>query len=149
MMACLRLVLTRRSKRSNRSNRSKCSNRSNRSKCSKRSTCSTRSKSSMYSRFERFERLTNAHERDRSKFFDYFLTLVCIVECKEIAVISKMNNSRLKILLCAAVGIMFFNRQKRLYKKKQVKRFWRRSIFRDRRLHSEYYTTYLLERRAV
>ena len=32
--------------------------------------------------------------------------------------------------------------RKQLIKKKQIKRFWRRGIFRDRKLHSEYYTLY-------
>ena len=47
-----------------------------------------------------------------------------------------------KIILHAAIGVMISNRQKQLIKKKQVKRFWRRGIFRDRKLYSEYYTLY-------
>ena len=37
---------------------------------------------------------------------------------------------------------MIANRQKQLVKKKQVKRFWRRGMFKDRKLHSEYYNLY-------
>ena len=47
-----------------------------------------------------------------------------------------------KFILYAAIGVMGSNRQKQLFKKKQVKRFWRRGIFRDRKLYSEYYTLY-------
>ena len=57
------------------------------------------------------------------------------------AVCSK-NNSRARILLYAAIGVMISRRRKELYKKKQKRRFWRRGIFRDRKLHSEYYTLY-------
>ena len=48
-----------------------------------------------------------------------------------------------KVVLCAAISVLIDNRRRRLYKLKQVKRFWRRSIFQDRRLHSEYYHLYL------
>ena len=47
-----------------------------------------------------------------------------------------------RIILYAAIGVIISNRQKQLVKKKQVKRFWRRGIFRDRKLYSEYYTLY-------
>ena len=49
---------------------------------------------------------------------------------------------RSRILLYAAIGVFVTNRKKKLLKKKQIKRFWRRSIFRDRKLHSEYYTLF-------
>ena len=48
-----------------------------------------------------------------------------------------------KIVLLTAISVLIDQRRRRLYKKKQIKRFWRRSIFRDRKLHSEYYTLYL------
>ena len=47
-----------------------------------------------------------------------------------------------RIILYASIGVMISNRRKQLFKKKQVKRFWRRGIFRDRKLYSEYYTLY-------
>ena len=47
-----------------------------------------------------------------------------------------------RIVLCAAISVLIDNRRRQLFKKKQVKRFWRRSIFRDRKLHSQYYTLY-------
>ena len=47
-----------------------------------------------------------------------------------------------KVLLYAAIGVSICNRQRQLFKKKQIKRFWTRGIFRDRKLHSEYYTLY-------
>ena len=50
--------------------------------------------------------------------------------------------SRKRALLLAAIGVMVASRRKQTIKKKQIKRFWRRSIFRDRKLHSEYYTLY-------
>ena len=52
------------------------------------------------------------------------------------------NNSPARILLHAAIGVMISNRRKKLMKKKQIKRFWRRCIFRDRKLYSEFYTLY-------
>ena len=57
------------------------------------------------------------------------------------AALSK-NNSRARIILYVAIGVMIANRRKQLLKKKQIKRFWRRGIFRDRKIHSEYYTLY-------
>ena len=54
---------------------------------------------------------------------------------------SKLD-SRTRILLYAAIGVCISNRRKKLLKKKQIKRFWRRSIFRDRKLHSEYFTLF-------
>ena len=53
-----------------------------------------------------------------------------------------MLNSRTRLLLYAAVTVMRIQRKRKLYKKKQIKRFWRRSIFRDRKLYSEYYHLY-------
>ena len=47
-----------------------------------------------------------------------------------------------RIILYAAIAVLISNRRKSLFKKKQIKRFWRRGIFRDRKLHSEYYTLY-------
>ena len=52
------------------------------------------------------------------------------------------HRSRIRLILISAIGVMMTNRSKRLVKKKQVKRFWRRSIFRDRKLHSEYFNIY-------
>ena len=57
------------------------------------------------------------------------------------AALSK-NNSHARIILYAAIGVMIYNRRKQLIKKKQRKRYWRRGIFRDRKLYSEYYTLY-------
>ena len=57
------------------------------------------------------------------------------------ASLSKINSHAI-IILYAAIGVMIVNRRKRLIKKKQIKRFWRRGIFRDRKIHSEYYTLY-------
>ena len=37
---------------------------------------------------------------------------------------------------------MVANRKKKTMKKKQVRRFWRREIFKDREKHSEYYNLY-------
>ena len=47
-----------------------------------------------------------------------------------------------RIILYAAIAVIISNRRKSLFKKKQIKRFWTRGIFRDRKLHSEYYTLY-------
>ena len=44
--------------------------------------------------------------------------------------------------LYAAIGVMIYNRRKQLIKKKQRKRYWRRGIFRDRKLYIEYCTLY-------
>jgi len=57
------------------------------------------------------------------------------------AVFSK-NCKRSRMVLYGILGAMIVNRQRKIVKKKQVKRFWRRSIFRDRKVHSEYYTLY-------
>ena len=51
-------------------------------------------------------------------------------------------NTRARIILYAAIGVMITSRKKQLVKKKQVKRFWRRGIFKDRKIHSEYYNLY-------
>ena len=48
-----------------------------------------------------------------------------------------------KVVLCTAISIFIENRRRRLFKRKQIKRFWTRGIFRNRKLHSEYYTLYL------
>ena len=48
-----------------------------------------------------------------------------------------------RIVFLTAISVFIDQRKKRTFKKKQIKRFWRRSIFRDRKLHSEYYTLYL------
>ena len=45
-----------------------------------------------------------------------------------------------RIVLCAAISVLIDNRRGQLFKKKQVEHFWRRSVFRDRKLHSQYYT---------
>ncbi len=49
---------------------------------------------------------------------------------------------RKRALLLAEIGVMVASQRKQTIKKKQLKRFWRRSIFRHRKLHSEYYTLY-------
>ena len=51
-------------------------------------------------------------------------------------------NSRARVLLFAAIGVMTIRRNKQLYKRKQVRRFWRRGIFSERELHSEYFHLY-------
>ena len=48
-----------------------------------------------------------------------------------------------RIVLLTAITVFIDQCRKQIYKKKQVKRFWRRSIFHDRKLYSEYYTLYL------
>ena len=48
-----------------------------------------------------------------------------------------------KVVLCTVISMLIENRRRQLFKRKQVKRFWTRGIFRDRKLHSEYYTLYL------
>ena len=53
------------------------------------------------------------------------------------------DNSRARIILYAAIGVMMSKRKKQLLvKEKQIKRFWRRGIFKNRKLHSEYYNIY-------
>ena len=52
------------------------------------------------------------------------------------------HNTRGRIMLYAAIGYLISNRRRQMMKKKQRKRFWRRGIFRDRKLYSEYYTLY-------
>ena len=47
-----------------------------------------------------------------------------------------------RVVLYASIAICIDRRRKKLFKKKQIKRFWTRRIFRDRRLHSEYFTLY-------
>ena len=50
--------------------------------------------------------------------------------------------SRSRIILLAVIGVMAARRSKQFVKGKQIKRFWRRSIFRDRKLYSEYFNVY-------
>ena len=57
------------------------------------------------------------------------------------AVFSKTNKHS-RMVLYGILGVMLVNRQRKFVKKKQVKRFWRRGIFNDRKLHSEYYNLY-------
>ena len=57
----------------------------------------------------------------------------------EVLIMAAFNK---KVILYAAIGVMIANRQSQLFKKKQVKRFWRRGIFSDRKLYSEYFTLY-------
>ena len=45
-------------------------------------------------------------------------------------------------MLYASIALMMERRRRMLVKKKQVKRFWRRGIFRDRKIQSEYYNLY-------
>lgn len=54
----------------------------------------------------------------------------------------RKHRSRVRTILYTVIGVMAANRTRQLYKKKQIKRFWRRGIFRDRKLHSEFYTMY-------
>ena len=49
-----------------------------------------------------------------------------------------MLNSRAQILIGAAIVVMNQRRKKQIYKKKQLRRFWRRGIFKERELYSEY-----------
>ena len=56
-------------------------------------------------------------------------------------VLSKKRTHR-RIMLYAEIVVMIANRGRQLVKRKQLKRFWRRGIFRDRKLYSEYYTLY-------
>ena len=80
-------------------------------------------------------------------FDKFYAKVICHQGCctnyiiKIMASLSK-NNSHARIIFYAAVGVMIANWRKQLYKRKQVKRFWRRGIFRGRKLHSEYYTLY-------
>ena len=53
-----------------------------------------------------------------------------------------MLNSRARILIGAAIVVMNIRRKKQIYKKKQLRRFWRRGIFKERELHSEYFHLY-------
>ena len=48
-----------------------------------------------------------------------------------------------RIVIFTATSVLIDQRKKHIFKKKQIKRFWRKSIFQDRKLHSEYYTLYL------
>ena len=50
--------------------------------------------------------------------------------------------SRSRIILVAVIGVMGARISKQFVKGKQIKRFWRRSIFRDRKLYSEYFNVY-------
>ena len=52
--------------------------------------------------------------------------------------ISKMASLSVK----RSIGVMTIRRNKQLYKKKQVRRLWRRGIFSERELHSEYFHFY-------
>ena len=49
---------------------------------------------------------------------------------------------RNRVLLFAAIAVLRVRRRRKLYKRKQLKRFWRRGIFRQRELHSEYFHLY-------
>ena len=59
----------------------------------------------------------------------------------EMAILSK-NNTHFRLLLFAAIGVMVARRRKQFFKKKQLRRFWRRGILKDRKLHSENYHMY-------
>ena len=52
------------------------------------------------------------------------------------------DNTRAKIIFATAVSVMMLQRKKQLVKKKEIKRFWQRGIFRDRKIHSEYFHLY-------
>ena len=45
-------------------------------------------------------------------------------------------------MLYAAIAALVANRRKQKAKKKQIKRFWRREIFKNREIYSEYFTLY-------
>ena len=49
------------------------------------------------------------------------------------------NNTRARILLYGAIGVLIARRREPALPEKQLKRFWRRGIFCERKLHSEYY----------
>ena len=51
-------------------------------------------------------------------------------------------NSRAQILIGAAIVIMNQRRKTQIYKKKQLRRFWRRGIFKERELYSECFHLY-------
>ena len=57
------------------------------------------------------------------------------------AAYSKLN-SRKRVLFYAAIALMIANRKKQKVKKKQIRRFWRRGIFKKREKYSEYFTLY-------
>ena len=46
------------------------------------------------------------------------------------------------MILLAVIGLMAARRSKQFAKGKQIKTSWRRSIFRDRKLYSEYFNVY-------
>ena len=46
------------------------------------------------------------------------------------------------MILLAVIGLMAAMRSKQFAKGKQIKIFWCRSIFRDRKFYSEYYNVY-------
>lgn len=48
-----------------------------------------------------------------------------------------------KVVLCTVISMLIERRRRKIFKRKQMKRFWTRGIFRDRKLHSEYYNLYL------
>ena len=50
--------------------------------------------------------------------------------------------SRTRVLLYAAIGIMAVQRNRQIYKKKQLQRFWRKGMFSQREMHSEYFHLY-------
>ena len=54
---------------------------------------------------------------------------------------SKLNPHN-QILLYAAIAVLSIRRRGQIYKRKQLKRFGRRGIFRERELHSEYFHLY-------
>ena len=47
-----------------------------------------------------------------------------------------------KLITLAIGAMMMASRKKKPIKQKQIRRFWTRGIFKDRELHSEYYTLY-------
>ena len=57
------------------------------------------------------------------------------------AAFSKLT-PRAKLLIFTSISVMRLRREKKIYKKKQIRRFCRRTIFKDRKLHSEYFHLY-------
>jgi hypothetical protein len=53
-----------------------------------------------------------------------------------------MLNSRARIVISATIVVMNIRRKRQIYKKKQLRRFWRRGVFKQRELHSEYFHLY-------
>ena len=71
-----------------------------------------------------------------------YLTPKKFTRDKILSVLAKMVAFSARILIGAAIVVMNQRRKKQLYKKKQLRTFWRRGIFRERILYSEYFHLY-------